>query len=530
MKKSTLLGYSILTGGLLVVAWPVFWLALLLFIAWVPLLIIANNATKKLTFFGYTFLSILIWNVGTTYWMWNSTDVGSVAAIITNSLLMCVPWLLYFTAAQKNKNIGYFTLIAAWLTFEYIHLNWQISWPWLTLGNGFAMHTSTIQWYEYTGVAGGSFWILLMNILVHKLVVAKKEKQPFKKNIVQMVACFMVPVVCSNLILSYQKTLNSAETSSPSSVQNVLIVQPNIDPYQKFELSDASSQIAELISATESNMDSSTTLVLWPETAMSVADWQDNITSNPYYQTIFEFSKRHPKLSILSGIETYKKYGASKETPTAKKSSDGSFYYDAFNAAVYIHNGTPLAFYNKSKLVPGVETLPTFLNFLGPVLEQFGGSTGGYGKSEEAAVFTNNGCQYISAPIICYESIYGAYVGTYKQKSANLLAIITNDGWWGNTSGHKQHLQYAALRAIETRTWVARSANTGISAVIDPLGTIVAQKGWDERAVIKYPIPTKATLTFYAKYGDWLYQIFSCFALGLLLQGLYKRFKKTLPN
>jgi len=175
--------------------------------------------------------------------------------------------------------------------------------------------------------------------------------------------------------------------------------------------------------------------------------------------------------------------------------------------------------------VPGVETLPSFLNFLGPVLEQFGGSTGGYGKSEEAEVFTNNGCQYISAPIICYESIYGAYVGTYKQKSANLLAIITNDGWWGNTSGHKQHLQYAALRAIETRTWVARSANTGISAVIDPLGNIVAQKGWDERAVIKYPIPTKSTVTFYAKYGDWLYQIFSFFAVLLLLQGLYKRFK-----
>lgn len=527
MKKSTLLGYSILTGLLLVVAWPVFWFALLLFVAWVPLLIIANNVTKKLTFFGYTFLSVLIWNIGTTYWMWNSTDVGSVAAFIVNSLLMCVPWLFYFSASAKNKNIGYFTLIVSWLTFEYIHLNWQISWPWLTLGNGFAMHTRMIQWYEYTGVAGGSVWILLMNILVHKLVVAKKEKQFIKKNMVQIVACFVVPFVCSNLIFSYQKTINSAETSSPKSAQSVLIVQPNIDPYQKFELSSASSQIATLVTATESNIDSSTTLVLWPETAMSVADWQDNISTNPYYQPIFELSKRHPKLTILSGIETFKKYGATKETPTAKKSSDGSFYYDAFNAAVYINKGTPLAFYNKSKLVPGVESLPTYLNFLGPVLEQFGGSTGGYGKSEEAEVFTNNGCQYMSAPIICYESIYGAYVGTYKQKGANLLAIITNDGWWGNTSGHKQHLQYAALRAIETRTWVARSANTGISAVIDPLGNIVAQKGWGERAVIKYRIPTKSSITFYSKYGDWLYQIFSFFAILLILRGLYNRFKKN---
>lgn len=525
MKKSALLGYSILTGLLLVVAWPVFWLAPLLFLAWVPLLIVANNVTKKITFFGYTFLSVLIWNIGTTYWMWNSTDVGSVAAMVTNSLLMSAPWLFYFSAAQKNKNIGYFTLIAAWLTFEYIHLNWQISWPWLTLGNGLAMYPRMIQWYEYTGVAGGSFWILLMNILFFQRMISKKEKQPVQRNGAFIFICFLLPIFISKVLISNQKKEDAIESSNQKTKQNILIVQPNIDPYQKFELSGASSQIAELISATESNIDSNTTLVLWPETAMSVADWQDNITTNPYYQPIFEFSKRHPKLSILSGIETYKKYGAAKETPTAKKSSDGSFYYDAFNAAVYINNGTPLAFYNKSKLVPGVESLPTYLNFLGPVLEQFGGSTGGYGKSEEAAVFTNNVCQYISAPIICYESIYGAYVGTYKQKNANLLAIITNDGWWGNTSGHKQHLQYAALRAIETRTWVARSANTGISAVIDPLGNIVAQKGWNERAVIKYPIPTKSTLTFYAKYGDWLYQIFSFFAVLLLLQGLYKRFK-----
>jgi hypothetical protein len=227
--------------------------------------------------------------------MWNSTDVGSVAAMITNSLLMSVPWLFYFSAAKKNKNIGFFTLIASWLTFEYIHLNWQISWPWLTLGNGFAMHTSVIQWYEYTGVAGGSFWILLMNILVYKLVVTRKEKLPIKKNIVQIVSCFIVPVVCSNLILSYQKTLNSVDTSSPASTQNVLVVQPNIDPYQKFEISSASSQIAALVTATESNMDSATTLVLWPETAMSVADWQDNITTNPYDQPVFELSKRYPE-------------------------------------------------------------------------------------------------------------------------------------------------------------------------------------------------------------------------------------------
>jgi apolipoprotein N-acyltransferase len=84
---------------------------------------------------------------------------------------------------------------------------------------------------------------------------------------------------------------------------------------------------------------------------------------------------------------------------------------------------------------------------------------------------------------------------------------MTNDGWWGNTPGHKQHLQYARLRAIETRRWVARSANTGISAVIDEKGEIKATQPWDAAAVIKYNIPMLTGETFYVRYGDVLSKI-----------------------
>ena len=93
---------------------------------------------------------------------------------------------------------------------------------------------------------------------------------------------------------------------------------------------------------------------------------------------------------------------------------------------------------------------------------------------------------------------------------------MTNDGWWGNTPGHRQHLQYARLRAIETRRWVARSANTGISSVIDPSGNIHETQPWDRAAVIKYNIPTTDTLTFYVRYGDYIYKTISLLALLLL--------------
>ncbi|MBU3745564.1 MAG: apolipoprotein N-acyltransferase, partial [Sediminibacterium sp.] len=180
-------------------------------------------------------------------------------------------------------------------------------------------------------------------------------------------------------------------------------------------------------------------------------------------------------------------------------------YYDAMNAAVMANAQQPLQYYYKSKLVPGVETLPDFLRVLAPLFEQFGGTSGGHGKSNTSAVLTAADGKAVVAPIICYESIYGEYVGSYVKKGANLLAIITNDGWWGNTPGHKQHLQLARLRAIETRKWVVRSANTGISAIINPNGEIVATQPWDTMATIQFSVPLSNYQSLYIVTGDLIY-------------------------
>jgi len=134
-------------------------------------------------------------------------------------------------------------------------------------------------------------------------------------------------------------------------------------------------------------------------------------------------------------------------------------------------------YYHKSMLVPGVETLPKFLLFLGPLFEQLGGTAGGYARQEIRTPVPVKD-HYVIAPAICYESIYGEFLSEYIKKGSNLIVIITNDGWWGNTPGHQQHLAYARLRAIETRKWVVRSANTGISAFVNPLGDIEQSASW----------------------------------------------------
>jgi apolipoprotein N-acyltransferase len=187
-------------------------------------------------------------------------------------------------------------------------------------------------------------------------------------------------------------------------------------------------------------------------------------------------------------------------------------------------------YYNKSKLVPGVESLPSFLRFMAPIFEQFGGSTGGYGTSDTAVVFKDNATQLFTAPIICYESIYGEYVTNYVKSGATMLAIMTNDGWWGNTPGHKQHLSYAKLRAIETRRWVARSANTGISAFINPRGEIVQELGWDKMGALKMNISTNNELSFYVLYGDFIFKIAAIIAALFVVVYFYKKSSHATNN
>lgn len=509
MKRLRLLSLALLSGMLLIAAWPVSPLTPLIFIAWAPLLGIADQDIKRNPFFGYTFLTVLLWNTGTTWWIWNSTDVGTIAAILTNTLLMCLPWWGYHIFKKKyGRRLGYTALVCFWMLFEYIHFNWQLSWPWLTLGNAFALHPGWIQWYEYTGVAGGTLWVLIANILCFELFLSlRNNRQRTIRLSVLLITLFTI-----SLNASWLSQPAENKTVAPG---NVVIVQPNVDPYGKYAAGNEAAQVAQLVQLSESAIDTATRLLLWPETAMSAQEWQHRIKDNSFYQPVFALAARHPQLTILSGIDSYKSYGTTPSTLTARQAPDGT-YYDAMNAAVAIKDGEPLQFYDKSKLVPGVESLPDFLHFMAPVFEKFGGTTGGYGRSNESAAFQVKGNPYITAPIICYESVYGEYVGTYVQKGANLLTIMTNDGWWGNTPGHRQHLQYARLRAIETRRWVARSANTGISAVIDPSGNIHETQPWDRAAVIKYNIPTTDTLTFYVRYGDYIYKTISLLALLLL--------------
>lgn len=507
MAKLNLIFLAMASAILLTLGWPTVGFAPLLLVALVPLLLIEDffahavikRSGKKV--FLYAYLTFLLWNVGTTWWVWNSSPGGSVLAIVANSLLMALVFTFYHNTRKRLPDIfSPSLLIAFWVSFEYLHMHWDLSWSWLNLGNGFSEYYKWVQWYEYTGTLGGTAWLLLVNSMLTRLF--KINYTRYKRHILLTAVIIVLPPVFS---FALYKTCNSKPVSGNN--ERVVIVQPNIDPYNEKFLTGYEGQLTRMLQMAEKIIDSTTSYLVFPETALTENIWENNISSSYSVKKIKNFSARFPKLKIIIGATTMKAYEGMAVIPeSARKMDNGAGYYDYFNTALQLDSSDRIQIYHKSILVPGVEQMPfpALLKPLESLAIDMGGTTGTLGKQTDRSVFTAPGNKKAIAPVICYESIYGNFVRQYVQNGAGIICIITNDGWWGDTPGYKQHLSYARLRAIETRRYIARSANTGISAVINERGDIVQATHWWQPTCISASIPSYYQLTFYTRYGDYL--------------------------
>ena len=513
---------SILTGVLLYGAWPESPLTPLIFVAFIPLLWVDRQGIRRARFFGWTYVSMLLWNAGSTWWIWNAIAPGAVAAIMANSLLMCVPWLAFHWVRKRMGNdFGYAALILFWLSFEYFHLqDWGLSWPWLTLGNCFATHPSWVLWYRFTGTSGGSLWILLTNILVFRWLWRFTQRQDRRlRPLVIACAVILVPF----FIHPGSFTTMTAQPSGP----HIVIVQPNIDPYKKIASGSFDNQLQKLIRLTESAIDSSTALVVWPETALYREDGpieEAYLRQIPYLRPLWDFLRQHPRINLLTGIESFRFFN-DRHSSTAFFDPGSGRYVETYNAAAILDSGGLVQSYHKSRFVPGAESLPPWLHFLDSWFEKFGGTTTGYtGQADRTPLATTNG-SYRIEPAVCYESIYGEFLAGFSRNGADLIAVITNDGWWGNTPGHLQHRDYARLRAIESGHWIVRSANTGISCVIDPRGRITESLPWAVEGTLKAAVPATTEKTFYTRYGDCISRLAVALTILLLIWHFYTLIK-----
>ncbi|MFN9710944.1 MAG: apolipoprotein N-acyltransferase [Bacteroidota bacterium] len=522
-KKYSSFLLAVLSGLLLWLAWTPNNFSAVIFFAFIPLLIIEERELPNLRYFLFIYTGLFSWNVFTTWWIWNASLIGAWLAIIVNSLLMFIPWWGYRKIKKHfNLNIALLSLLIFWLSFEYLHqLDWGLSWPWLTLGNAFAERTSWIQWYAYTGTSGGSIWILGVNLLLYKFYLQTSlHKNQWSKHI--LIASILILPILLSLFIENLEEKKYANESKKITNENIVVVQPNIDPYEKISSGNLRKLTQSLVDLSKKKVDSNTTLLIWPETALYAFGGIDekSVQENDELEIAFMLLNKFPALHLFTGIESYRIF-PDRHSVYSRPMEGSGIFYEVYNGGMLADSSGALQFYHKSMLVPGVETLPKFLLFLGPLFEKLGGTAGGYARQEIRTTIPlkNN---HVIAPAVCYESIYGEYMSRYVKNGANLIAIITNDGWWGNTPGYQQHMAYARLRAIETRKWVVRSANTGISCFINPVGNIEQQTKWWQPAVLKAAIYTDTRETFFVKYGDIISKIALAMTALMICAYLFK--------
>lgn len=506
--------FSVSTGILLFGGWAGgIWQWLVIF-AFVPLLLnehyfcLNKEKYKSYHFLFHSYLSFFVWNAFSTWWIMKATLVGAILAIVFNSFFMAfIAWIFHIVKRNTSIRIGYIFFVVLWLAFEYIHYNWELSWTWMTLGNALSDQVKWIQWYEFTGVLGGSFYILLFNVLLVVIFIQWIINAYVKRKLIFFLIFLMiVPTTASLLIYYYNK-----DEGKPV---DVLIVQPNIDPYNdKFEGMTPEKQVERFIKLTEDNIKPTTKYVVGPETALPQGIWEEDFDFHPHIILLKEYAKLY-NASFILGASTYRMF-EKKISSVARKFKDEDLYYEAYNTALQI-DSNKVQTYHKSKLVLGVEKMPfpRTLYFLEDLALDLGGTTGSLGVEKEPLVFS--GITNV-APAICYESIYGEFLSKFVQKEAQWIAVITNDGWWDDTPGYKQHLSYSRIRAIEFRKNIVRSANTGISAIINQRGDILEYTSWWIPATISGTIYANDKKTFYSIWGDYIGRIALFVSLLIIL-------------
>lgn len=523
---------TLISAMLLSVSWPTYGVPFFIFFALVPLLMMEHGISKFSDYkrkswmvFGLSYLCFIIWNVVTTGWLYGSKNpdgshslMAVLFPVLVNSLLyslvfQCYHW--YKNAQGTYWGLGF--LIAIWMSFEKFHLGWELTWPWLNLGNVFSDYPKLIQWYDTLGATGGSFWILLINVLIFYTVrtwEAGRKRKDLIKNSAIIGALIALPMIIS--VIKYNNF-----DEKPIGQVNVLMLQPDLDPYAEKYSKDSLTIEQDLLALAEKNSTGKIDYYIAPETALP---GRGSISETAFEKSLLlnnikGFLPNHPGSVFATGISSHRFFYNPADLPKEAYQINSGVWVSSYNTAIQLVPNQKVQAYHKGKLVPGVEIFP-YMNVLKPLLGDamlnLGGTVASLGTDKERVAFSNPYNKGKLAPIICYESIYGEFVTDYVKKGANFLGIMTNDSWWGVTEGHKQLLSYAKLRAIETRREIARAANSGISAHINAKGEITADTFYGDQTALFAKVNLYDSMTFYTRAGDLLSR-FSIFALGFLL-------------
>jgi apolipoprotein N-acyltransferase len=513
---------SMFSGLLLAYAYPPYSFSFLAFFAIIILLIINELACKINLKFRYTFLlfwlSGVVTNIIVTHWLYHTVIIPVLLIHCLNPIFIALVLTVYSKVYRKfSRKIAYCSLILLWICFEYLHHNWQLSYPFLTLGNTLAGFPELIQWYSYVGVLGGSLWILLVSIGFYETIFSPNQPKERVKRAIFTSCVLILPILVSLFMFyDYEEKGESIE---------VIAIHPSTDCYtEKYEIS-SEALTEKYIVLIEKAITKQTKIVFLPETAITDAGWHGNETANKSIDLLKSWLRKYPETQIISGGVLYKQTTETEaKNANVNHAKEQNYWYYAYNVALRIDTTKNNLVHCKQHLVPFEERIPyqNYLGFTKGLVEKLGFWHFSTNIPQQNTFFSSNGN---IAPLICFESLFGQSAAKSVQEGASAICVLLNEGWYKHKTGATQFMYFATLRAIENRRAVVRSSNNGYSCFINQRGEITQKQGEMKPSALIGQIQLNKEISFYTKFPN-LFGKLACLGLVILLFFIIKMYHR----
>ncbi len=498
-KKHLLLGLA--SGLLLGLSFPPIPFPFLVFVSFVPYFFLLQKREGLGEINRFTYFTLFFFCLITLYWVGSWTKEadpflkisGILLVILSPAFYLIVTSLYYFSTKIVSKKIALFLFPVYWVTFEYIYSITDLRFPWLMLSNSIPNLNLFIQIADVVGAYGLSLIILYINLLIFFSIKQYGLNRKINwRYLIPLLMLVFIPLVYGLVKISSYKESNKKV--------KVGLIQPNFNPWEKWQGGSVSDQLNVYLDLSEKAISKGAKLIVWPESALPcyLLTGSYMVEANRVQQFVFE-----KNIYLMTGMPDAQIffYDTGVIPPSdAKKSKTGDYAYVSYNSILfYMPDGINIQKYHKIMLVPFGEKVPFVeeIPFLGSLIKwQVGISSWNVG--EEKTIFVTP--TFKPAGIICIESIYPDFVADFVAKGADFISVVTNDSWYGYSSGPFQHKEISVIRAVENRRSVIRAANGGISCIIDPLGNTIAETKLFTKDILVGDVTLNSEITFFTKY------------------------------
>ncbi|MBE0572793.1 MAG: apolipoprotein N-acyltransferase [Ignavibacteriaceae bacterium] len=525
----------IFSGIILGISFPPlpFPFTLFIFVGLIPYFIVINRRTTLASISKATFLFSFFFSITTIYWVgsWSSEAdpylmLAGAALLFAYPSVMLIPSTLYYLAKKVFPKFDALWLFPIfWVTLEYLLTLTDLRFPWVLLGHGLAKFNLFIQGADIIGTNGLSLLTAYINVLLFKSLFEKRSEEKFRLKPAFIAICIFL------CLLMYGIYKVSSFKISERKIK-VGIVQPDLNPWDKWSTGNLGQLTNQYLGLSQQCVNKGAEIILWPETALPVYAFGGGYHS--VENSIFKFLDTN-NVSLLTGMpDIIYDFDQNNLPEDSKFSEQGNYYYRTYNAVIGLNPGTrEIQRYGKMKLVPLGEKVPFAdqFTFLGDIFKWGVGITGwNIGKDTTVFKIYNDKLDTFNiGGLVCYESVDPVFVTAFVQKGAEMITVVTNDSWYGKSSGPYQHKDFAMLRAVENRRSVVRCANGGVSCIINAKGEILAETDLFTKTTLVGEVPLQTEKTFYSEYPliiPVLCSVFSFWIFGMnILIWLKKKFK-----